>query len=268
MRAVGGPDVLRWGLLATEDTDGGNPLDRALWASPAVAGERAAVAGYTRVAVRPFDHDRRMVSVLVRDLRGRQTLVTMGATETVLDRCVDVPEASRAALAAEFAAGNRVVAVATRAFADTGPPTAADERDLHLEGLLVFLDPPRADAAAALNRLAALGMAVKVVMGNNAAVAVTVCGELGLSDVVALTGADLDGLDDTALAAAIPHTTVFARVSPEHKAAARRTGTLRFRSSAAIPASRWCSPRSVSSRSGPCCPPRRTPTRWVPGAPG
>jgi P-type Mg2+ transporter len=218
MRAVGGDEVLRWGLLATEDEGGGNPLDRALWESPAAAGERAAVAGYTRVAVLPFDHDRRMVSVLVRDLPGRQTLVIKGAPETVLDRCTAVPAAARAALASEFAAGNRVVAVATRGFSDARRPAIADERDLHLEGLLVFLDPPRADAAAALRRLGGLGIAVKVVTGDNAAVAVTVCKELGLPDVTALTGAELDGLDDAALAAAIPRTTVFARVSPEHKA--------------------------------------------------
>jgi P-type Mg2+ transporter len=48
------------------------------------------------------------------------------------------------------------------------------DRDRHLEGLLVFLDPPRADAAAALRRLGGLGIAVKVVTGDNPAV--TVCG--------------------------------------------------------------------------------------------
>ncbi len=218
MRAVGGPDALRWGLLATDDVGGGNPLDRALEESPASVGERAAVAGYARISALPFDHDRRMVSVLVRDPSGQQTLVTKGAPETVLDRCTDVSDASRAALATEFDAGNRVVAVATRAFTDARPPTVADEQGLHLEGLLVFLDPPRADAAAALSRLGALGVEVKVVTGDNAAVAVTVCGELGLRDVTALTGAELDALDDAALAAAIAHTTVFARVSPEHKA--------------------------------------------------
>ena len=68
----------------------------------------------------PFDHERLMVSVLVRDPAGTTTLVTKGAPETVLERCVDVPAAARAALAAEFAAGNRVVAVATRQ-ASRGP---------------------------------------------------------------------------------------------------------------------------------------------------
>ena len=76
-------------------------------------------------------------------------LVTKGAPEAVLERCADVPAAARTALDAEFAAGNRVVAVATRAGARASRPiTAADEHDLELVGLLVFLDPPKADRRA------------------------------------------------------------------------------------------------------------------------
>jgi Mg2+-importing ATPase len=229
MRAVpardGGPDaVLRWGLLCTENTAsdgqavGGNPLDQALWQSPVAAGQRAALASYTRLAVLPFDHERRMVSVLVRDPAGELILITKGAPETVLDRCVDLPAAAREALEAEFAAGNRVVAVATRPAAGTRQPRAQDERGLRLRGLLVFLDPPKPDAARALRRLAELGIAVKVVTGDNPAVAIKVCRDLGLGDGGALTGADLDTLDDSQLAVAITNTTVFARVSPQDKA--------------------------------------------------
>jgi len=230
----GSDAVLRWGLLCTENTAadgpavGGNPLDQALWQSRAAAGERAALAGYPRLAVLPFDHERRMVSVLVRDPTGQLVLITKGAPETILDRCVDVPAAAREALQAEFAAGNRVVAVATRPATSTRRPSAEDERGLRLAGLLVFLDPPKQDAAEALRRLAGLGIAVKVVTGDNPAVAVKVCRDLGLVEGGALTGADLDTLDDSQLAAAIAHTTVFARVSPEDKArivrAQRRSG--------------------------------------------
>jgi Mg2+-importing ATPase len=212
--------VLRWGLLCTETADsvGGNALDQALWRSTAAAGQRTALAAFTRVAVLPFDHDRSMVSVVVRDSAGVLTLVTKGAPETVLDRCVGVPDAARSALAAEFAAGNRVVAVATRPTTDAARPKPSDERDLRLAGFLVFLDPPKPDAAVALRRLAGLGIAVKVVTGDNPTVARKVCRELGLGDGNALTGSDVDALDDDALAAAIMTTTVFARVSPEHKA--------------------------------------------------
>jgi Mg2+-importing ATPase len=230
MRAVPADDdvdpdaVLRWGLLCTENTPaagqavGGNPLDQALWDSPASRGERAAMADYTRLSVLPFDHERLLVSVLIRDRAGQLSLVTKGAPETVLQRCVDVPDAARLALDAEFAAGNRVVAVATRTAADEHPPSAADEHGMHLAGFLVFLDPPKHDAAESLRRLAGLGISVKVVTGDNPAVALKVCHDLGLDDGAALTGVDLGALDDDALAAAITTTTVFARVTPEDKA--------------------------------------------------
>jgi Mg2+-importing ATPase len=223
--AAADPDaVLRWGLLCTENMTqggaavGGNPLDQALWRSPAAAPERAGLAGYERLGVLPFDHERRMVSVLVRDTAGQLTVVTKGAPESVLDRCTVVPAAARDALDSEFAAGNRVVAVATRPISGAHQLTAADEQSLQLAGLLVFLDPPKQDAAESLQRLASLGIAVKVVTGDNPAVAVKVCRDLGLAAGDALTGTQLDALNDTQLAAAIPATTVFARVSPEHKA--------------------------------------------------
>jgi Mg2+-importing ATPase len=216
--------VLRWGLLCTENTGrggpavGGNPLDQALWRSPAADAERTAVAGYTRVSALPFDHERRMASVVVRAASGRLTQVTKGEPESVLDRCLDVPVAARDALAAEFAAGNRVVAVAVRPAAGAGRPTTEDEHGLTLVGLLVFLDPPKQDAAASLQRLAGLGIAVKIVTGDNPIVAAKVCRDLGLSEGRVMTGTDVDALDDAQLAVVIPDTLVFARVSPEHKA--------------------------------------------------
>ncbi len=217
-------DVLRLGLLCTESTlqdgqaVGGNPLDRALSSAPEAAAQHAALAGFTRLGLVPFDHERNLVSALVRDTAGNRILITKGAPEAVLSRCVDLPERARDVLAAEFAAANRVIAIGTRAAAHSRAPTAADEHDLHLAGYLVFLDPPKADAARALERLAGLGIAVKVITGDNATVALKVCAELGLPASKALTGADLAALDDDGLAAAIVTTTVFARVSPEDKA--------------------------------------------------
>ncbi|MGZ6781059.1 MAG: magnesium-translocating P-type ATPase [Nocardioidaceae bacterium] len=216
--------VLRWGLLCTETAAdggaavGGNPLDQALWDSPATAPARESLVGYERLGLLPFDHERRMVSVVVREPSGALTLVTKGAPESVLPRCVDVEPSARQALDGEFAAGNRVVAVATRPYDADGAPGPQDEKDLNLRGLLVFLDPPKADAAEALDRLAQLGITVKVVTGDNAAVAAKVCRDLGLPGDAVLTGTDLDALDEHDLVGAVAATTVFARVSPEHKA--------------------------------------------------
>ncbi|MDT7651446.1 MAG: P-type Mg2+ transporter [Pseudonocardiales bacterium] len=220
--------VLLLGLLSTE-TDpasadaggatgvvGGNPLDAALWEAPGAGA--GTVAGYVRVGLLPFDHQRRMTSAVVLSPDGDQQLVVKGAPETVLARCADVPPAAEATLAAQFAAGSRVVAVATRAAPDLTVPTGADEHNLTLAGFLVFLDRPKAAASVSLQRLAVLGITVKICTGDNPLVAEKVCADLGLVSGGTLTGADLTGMDDDALIAAAQATTIFARVSPEQKA--------------------------------------------------
>jgi P-type Mg2+ transporter len=221
------------GLLCNEATAGdgrvagGNPLDVALWESPAAARCQQALARYRRLAILPFDHERRAVSVLVEDDRGNRTLITKGAPEGLLERCGPISAAARSALAAEFAAGNRVVAVATRDAPGLTSITAADEQGLAFRGILVFLDPPKPTASTALKRLGGLGVTVKILTGDNAAVAAKVCADLGLPPGQVATGADIDKAGDQ-LSELIARTTVFARVTPEHKAqivrAQRRTG--------------------------------------------
>ncbi|MDQ2791906.1 MAG: magnesium-translocating P-type ATPase [Actinomycetota bacterium] len=216
--------ALRLGLLATEADPasgpvgavGGNPLDAALWDAPAAAAHP--VAGYVRVGLLPFDHDRRMTSTVVRTPDGDQQLVVKGAPESVLARCTTIPPGAEATLAAQFAAGSRVVAVARRAAPELTVPTPTDENDLTLVGFLIFLDRPKDAAATSLQRLAALGITVKVCTGDNPLVAQKVCADLGLVSGGTLTGAEITGMDDAALTAAAQTTTIFARVSPEQKA--------------------------------------------------
>jgi Mg2+-importing ATPase len=218
-------ETLRLGLLCNSappedvgaDYAGADPLDAALWASPAARMHRETWPGSTRIATLPFDHDRRMVSVVLQIGR-RRILVTKGAPEAVLDRCAHLPDETPRLLAAELTAGGRVVAVAQRPWGDGETLTPAAERDLTFVGLLVFLDQPKSSAAAALTRLQALGVEVKIVTGDNPVVATTVCERLGLSVSGVLTGHETDALDDEQLREALETTTVFARVSPNQKA--------------------------------------------------
>lgn len=222
--------LMRWALLATENEAsnghavGGNPLDQALWESPASASVDR--TGWIRLGVLPFDHERRMVSAIVSGPDGARVLLTKGAPESVLSCCATVPDSVRRDLDAEFAQGSRVVAVATRALsADHHPkPSPADEHDLTLAGWLVFLDPPKADARASLERLDNLGIGVKVVTGDNPVVALKVCRDLGLPDGPAITGPEVAAMTDDQLGHAIRTSTVFARVSPEDKARIVKVG--------------------------------------------
>jgi Mg2+-importing ATPase len=110
-----------------------------------------------------------------------------------------------------------VVAVASRAAPGATAITPADETGLSLDGLLTFEDPLKRDARASLQRLATLGIAVRIVTGDNPRVAAKVCSELGIPVTGTLTGSQLDEMDDGALQAALPSTSIFARVTPEQK---------------------------------------------------
>ena len=199
---------------------GGNALDLALYGAetaPALLSAADGPRAYERLGVLPFDHERQLSTVLVRRGQDDPMLVTKGAPEAVLARCAAVSDESRSILQGLFDDGARVLAVATRATPGLARLSVADERDLHLEGFLTFVDRPKADAGASIAKLAHLGIAVKIITGDNGAVAAKVCRDLGLAVEQVLTGADIEHLDDPGLLAAIPHTTVFARVSPEQK---------------------------------------------------
>jgi len=217
--------------LTGEGPVGGNALDQALWSAPGAAagGEvAAAAAGYQRLGVLPFDHERQLGSVLVKDPTDQPLLITKGAPEVVLDRCAKVPDSARPAMEALFSEGARVVAVAARSAEGMEALTAKDEQGLALVGFLTFADRPKADAGSSIAQLERLGVEVKIITGDNGLVAAKVCSDIGLDCAGVLSGTDVESLDDDHLEAAILTTTVFARISPDQKSrivkVARRTG--------------------------------------------
>ena len=225
------------GLVCNESTMtdegpvGGNALDQALWSGLDGAMRCAAArsAGtFERLGVLPFDHERQMASVLVRDPTGAPLLITKGAPEVVLAQCVNTPEAAGPVLEALFNDGDRVIAVASRRAESSSEVTASDEHDLLFEGFLTFADRPKADAAESLAKLARLGVEVKVITGDNGLVAINVCKAIGLGCKGQLNGEDVKAMSDDQLEVAILETTVFARTGPDEKSriikVARRTG--------------------------------------------
>jgi P-type Mg2+ transporter len=234
------PEPVLFGLLCNEarmsasGPVGGNSLDQALYLAPNAAAVLASADGpaaFRRLGTLPFDHDRQLASVMVAGSDAKPLLITKGAPEVVLSRCVDVPPSAAGTLANLFADGARTIAIATRAMnggSDARDPVPDDERALHFAGFLTFVDRPKPDAGAAIRQLNRLGIAVKIITGDNGAVATKVCRDIGMDVTGVLSGDELERLDDDALAKAIPATTVFARVSPDQKArivkVARRDG--------------------------------------------
>ena len=209
---TGKPDdhVRVLGLACSDKT--GNELDRALWDAPQAARGDTVPTPLDRL---PFDHERQLASVLVDTPQGR-LLISKGAPEAVLARCATVPAEAQATLDGLFASGTRVVAVASRPLADDHLDKD-DEHDLSLDGFLCFTDPVKPDVKDSLARLARLGITVKIVTGDNGQVAAHLCGEVGLDPGTVVTGQEIEKLDDDALVALLPKTTIFARVTPEQK---------------------------------------------------
>jgi Mg2+-importing ATPase len=191
----------------------GNELDHALWdAPPPDPGSHVEWHTLDRL---PFDHERQLATVLARS--GQELLViTKGAPERVLGRCEATPAGANDLLTQLFQSGARVVAVASRP-ATSDRLTAGDEIGLSLDGFLCFSDPPKPHVAESLRRLDRLGISVKVITGDNGLVAQHVCDQIGLGGGRILTGSELDQMSDPQLDAALPGTTIFARVTPEQK---------------------------------------------------
>lgn len=177
----------------------------------------------------PYDFVRKRMSVLVED-RGRHLFLMKGALDLVLEACSCVELAdgrtrptaeSQASLQARFrdlsGQGLRVLGMAYRDLGPQRQATKVDEVDMRFVGLLAFRDPPKADAQHTLTRMRDVGVALKMITGDNRWVAAQVAREVGLAANELLTGADLKRMSDTALAQRAPLTDVFAEVDPNQK---------------------------------------------------
>jgi len=225
-------EVLTWAYLNSRFETGLNDLLDAAVLQHAEVEDHISAKGYAKVGEIPFDFQRRRLSVVLSDRFGAHTLVCKGAVEEVFAACTryrlgggEGPlDASHAAKAQEIvgglnADGFRVVAVANRVVpSDQARFSAADEAGLTLLGYIAFLDPPKTDVAPAIAALAASGVTVKALTGDNAAVAGKICRDVGIAAEQVLTGSDIEALDDAALAKRAEAVNVFAKVSPAQKA--------------------------------------------------
>ena len=201
-----------------------NPIDEAI-----VTGGCTEATGYRKLDEEPYDFVRKRLSVLVAG-GGKNLLVTKGALASVLEVCttaeagpgdvVDLdamrPQIER--LFAEFSGqGLRTLGVAYR---DMGSETGihkGHESGMTFLGLLVLDDPLRAGIAATLQRLLDLGIATKLITGDNRLVAAHVAGQAGLPVAQVLTGEDLRQMSDEALLRRAGEVAVFAEVEPNQK---------------------------------------------------
>ena len=193
-----------------------NPLDEAL----VTAGHAASLQPPVKLDEIPFDFNRKRLSVVVGPAETPR-LITKGAVHAIVEVCAGLDEAAQAEIEAFVAKqggeGFRVLAVATRALPPQHQWARTDERELQLEGFLLFADPARADVAATVASIQKLGVAVKMITGDNVHVATHLARVVGLSADRVMTGGELASLHDEALWHRAERTDVFAEIEPNQK---------------------------------------------------
>lgn len=177
----------------------------------------------------PFESEHRYMATLHHDHLGHAFVFVKGAPERILGMCrlerqngedVPVQIAHWHRVMEEIAGkGQRLLAIAYK----TTPSTqnqigfADVETGLTLLGTVGMIDPPRPEAISAVQKCQNAGIRVKMITGDHAATAAAIAAQLHIGDGSALSGADIDQLNDHDLPAAIRSVDVFARTSPENK---------------------------------------------------
>ncbi len=215
-------EVLRLAALNAQlETGLSNPLDDAI-----LQAHKPDLKGCEKLGEIPFDFMRKRLSVVVRE-GSRTRLIAKGAFAHVLEACshtasgVPLDTAAIAELTRQFeewsSCGIRVVAVAQREIEVREVYSREDEHDLTFTGFVTLLDRPKEGAAQAIADLATLGVAVKLITGDNRLVAQHIAQSVGMEAEDVLTGEDLDNLHDEALWHAAEKTELFVEVDPNQK---------------------------------------------------
>jgi magnesium-transporting ATPase (P-type) len=187
-------------------------------------------AGHERLAVVPFESERKYMATLDRSPDGLVRVLLKGAPDRLLDasdRQHDgnggVERLDRAFWEAEIERlslqGLRVLAAGMRA-ADSGHRDLSPDdvqRDMVFVGIVGIIDPPRPEAIEAIALCKTAGISVKMITGDHAGTAQAIGREMGISDAEPVTGQQLEASSNEELQTLVREHDIFARTSPEHK---------------------------------------------------
>jgi magnesium-transporting ATPase (P-type) len=207
----------------------GDPTEAALVVAAEKSGQsvEALRKACPRLDAIPFESEHQFMATLHAMPDATRRLILKGAPEVILRRChllvgdkpADPEEVLRVVerLAEK---GMRVLAVAAREWsrADAELTLSDTQEGFSLRGLIGMSDPPRQEAIEAVKLCQSAGIIVKMITGDHHATAQAVGRQLGLiTDQRAVTGRQMDEMDEAQLQEAARSTNVFARVAPEHK---------------------------------------------------
>ena len=212
------------GLNAAFQTGFNNPIDAAI-----VAAAGPPASGFTRLDEIPYDFARKRLSVLT-SMGAQTVMITKGALAQVLSVCTlvemrngevvpieDQIQTIHAQYAAFSARGVRTLGLAIKTLPAQMTMTREDEAGMTFVGFLLFADPPKAGIAGTVEELRELGIALKIITGDNPLVSQALAAQIGLARVKIVTGQALRQVSDDALPQLAHDTDIFAEVEPNQK---------------------------------------------------
>jgi Ca2+-transporting ATPase len=182
---------------------------------------------YKQMAILPFESERGFMATLHRNDH-KKLIFIKGAPEKVLDLCTGclVAEGLRTEAILQTAdrfakEGMRVLAMAYREAPE--PVEELNENNVMgsyiLAGIQGMIDPPRPEVIDAIKGCRQAGIRVVMITGDHPTTAMAIGKMLNISHETskALTGREIEGMDDDQLSAKVREISVFARVAPNHK---------------------------------------------------
>ena len=176
---------------------------------------------YPRLSSIPFDSDRKLMTT-IHQYEGKTRIIVKGAFDVLSNRCIKGNiDAAKEINDIMSSQALRVLAVAYKDVDEL--PTSLNpeevEKDLIFVGLVGMIDPPRQEAKEAVTLCKKAGIKPVMITGDHVVTARAIASELGIYNEGdhAITGAQLDLMNDSELDEKIVNISVYARVSPENK---------------------------------------------------
>jgi magnesium-transporting ATPase (P-type) len=212
----------------------GDPTEGALYpfASKLGMDRQAEQAASPRIDTIPFESEHKFMATLHKAADGKEMLLVKGAPEVILEHCDREQTAGGGARPLDRAhfmsasdelagQGERVLALAwlENPGVKAGSLAPADlPKNLVLLGLIGLLDPPRKEAIEAVRECHGGGIRVTMITGDHKITAAAIAKMLDIGDGrTAISGAEIEEMNEAALQEKVSNVDVFARASPEHK---------------------------------------------------
>ncbi len=209
---------------ATYESGFVNPIDQAIRDRSPLD-----IAAFRKLDEVPYDFLRKRLSILVAQ-EGKHLLITKGAVTNVLDVCAYVENAN--GVHQDLSAwreriedcyrdysrqGYRGLGIAYREMGDATAVTKDQETAMTFLGFLFFFDPPKPGIVETIHELNRLGIALKIITGDNRLVAANVAQAVGLAAAPLLTGPEIGQMSSEALTQRVQTVDVFAEIEPNQK---------------------------------------------------